>query len=360
MRETKTNNRNGKIEFLRFIFAAIIMLFHFFSENVEGARWFSKGSLSVEFFFVLSGWLMMASIDRAPPVGPDLGSDTLRFLGRKVKSLYPEVLVAYCIGFFVCFAAQEHTLKNGAELLADTIWEAGLLRQTGLQQQTINAVTWYNSSMLICMAVLYPLTRKHYNMMTRVVIPLSSVLVLGYLCQEHSSLLDPHVWIGWTYKGTPRAYGEIGAGVVAYMLTQQLRKLELTRMGKACLTALEPILYMLVIVYLVFVPSGKWAWILIPILMAAICITFSEQTFRPHLMDNKVSYFLGRCSLPLFLGHYYWALELPVLMPADMSMKTRFAWYLALVLATSVVIWGVSAWFRRRLGARLARLFVKM
>lgn len=360
MSKTKTGNKNGKIEFLRFIFAAIIMLFHFFAMNVEGSRWFASGALAVEFFFVLSGWLMMASIDRAAPAGPDLGTDTLRFLFRKAKAVYPEVLVAFCIGFVVRFVAQRCTLVSGVELLADSIWEAVLLRQTGLQLQGVNTVTWYISSMLICMAVLYPLTRKYPNMMTRVVIPLTSVLVLGYLCQEYSTPRNPHKWLGWTYKGTLRAYGEIGAGMVAYMLTQRLRELKLTKGGRVCITALEPILYILVVGYLLFLPGSGEDWILIPVLMAALCITFSEQTYRPHLMDNKLSYLLGRYSLPLFLGHHYWALELSNLMPKDMSMKMRFACYLALVLATSAVIWGVSEWIRRRhIGARLAGLFVK-
>lgn len=360
MSETKTGNKNGKIELLRFIFAAIIMLFHFFAMDVEESKWFASGALGVEFFFVLSGWLMMASIDRAAPAGPELGSETLRFLGRKVKAVYPEVLVAFCIGFVVHLAAEEHTFVDAVKLLAGSIWEAGLLRQVGLQVQGVNTVTWYISSMLICMAVLYPLTRKYPDMMTRVIIPLTSLLALGYLCQAYASPRDPHKWIGWTYKGTVRAYGEIGAGMVTYMLTKRLKALELTRGGKVCITALEPILYAMIVFFLVLVPASRKAWIIVPVLMAALCVTFSEQTYRPHLMDNKVSYFLGRYSLPLYLGHHYWANYLPELVPKDMSVPVMFAWYLGLVLASSATIWGVSAWIRHRhIGARLARLFVK-
>lgn len=56
--------RNGKIELLRFLFAVIIVLHH--SRQLLGDEncLFLGGSLGVEFFFIVSGYLMMSSIEK--------------------------------------------------------------------------------------------------------------------------------------------------------------------------------------------------------------------------------------------------------------------------------------------------------
>ena len=53
---------NGKIELLRFVFAVIIVIHH--SRYIFGDDYspFLGGSLGVEFFFFVSGYLMMATI----------------------------------------------------------------------------------------------------------------------------------------------------------------------------------------------------------------------------------------------------------------------------------------------------------
>ena len=58
------NMRNGEIDFLRFLFSLIILLRH--SSNIVGKKWypFLGGAFAVEFFFLVSGYLMMASIHK--------------------------------------------------------------------------------------------------------------------------------------------------------------------------------------------------------------------------------------------------------------------------------------------------------
>ena len=94
------SNRNGKIEFLRFLFSVIIVIHHSRYILGDDQCLFLGGSLAVEFFFLVSGYLMMASIDRisarkAP--GQDLGRETLGFLWRKARAVYPDLLIAWVI-----------------------------------------------------------------------------------------------------------------------------------------------------------------------------------------------------------------------------------------------------------------------
>jgi len=51
--------RNGEIEFLRFVFAVVVVIFHFNSSfNLNAFHW---GRLGVEFFFMVTGVLLAMS-----------------------------------------------------------------------------------------------------------------------------------------------------------------------------------------------------------------------------------------------------------------------------------------------------------
>ena len=361
MEQYKYSGRNGKIELLRFICAVIIFLFHF-GQLVNGDRFFFlSGALAVEFFFILSGYLMMASIDRADSISNgDLGKETLSFLKRKAGALYPELLIAYVCGFIVQIFARKENFIGAIKLLRDSFWEVLLLRQTGLQLKDVNHATWYLSSMLICMVILYPLLRKFPNVMGRIVVPVVSLLIMGILCRNYSTPRDPTKWIGWTYKGNLRAFSELGMGVLCYQLTKAFREVKLTRLGKVICTCLEPTLYALFIVYMIFRPSSKNDWILMPLLVLAIGITFSEQTYFPHVLDHKAIYFLGKCSLPLYLCHYFWATYLPDLLPKNSTWNFEFLFYISVCFGTATVIFILSAlWRRYRVGTKLLHLFVQ-
>ena len=61
--ETAQKTRNGTIDFWRFIFAIYIMLYHlketpFFADLEAITSWAKGASIGVEFFFILSGFLM--------------------------------------------------------------------------------------------------------------------------------------------------------------------------------------------------------------------------------------------------------------------------------------------------------------
>lgn len=86
--------KNGEIEFLRFVFACIIVIHHS-SNFLFGGNWiFQWGSFSVEFYFIVSGYLMMNSIEKRREPSPALGKETVQFLRGKLKALCPEIIVA--------------------------------------------------------------------------------------------------------------------------------------------------------------------------------------------------------------------------------------------------------------------------
>jgi peptidoglycan/LPS O-acetylase OafA/YrhL len=76
--------RNGEIEFLRFVFAAVIFMRHAAKLNVGSFPvLMENGALAVDFFFILTGWLMARSCDGKEALPPGQGgTDTQSYLKK--------------------------------------------------------------------------------------------------------------------------------------------------------------------------------------------------------------------------------------------------------------------------------------
>lgn len=337
--------RNGKIEFLRFLFSVIVLVHH--SRYVFGDKecLFLGGSLAVEFFFLVSGFLMMATIEkvRARNEGTQgLGKETLCFLWKKAKSVYPDLLIAWVIALLFTMFAKELTLRETAIQALESFFEVSLLKMTGLPAIAMNGVTWYISSMLLCMAVLYPLIRKFPEMMKYIGLLLIALLSLGYLAGEYGAPRDPNKWIGFTKKGNIRALGELALGALSYHIVKAFAKVELTRLGKLVVTVVEWSAYALVILYMYFAKASTRDYFFVLLMAVAVILSFSQKGIDAKLFDNKLSLWLGKWSLPLYLGHTFYAYHLKLVMPETFSGGQKWATYLMCSMGTSFVIWGIS------------------
>ena len=152
-----TKKRNGKIDFLKFLFAIIVLIHHTRYVVGDENSLFLGGSLAVEFYFLVSGYLMMAGIQKMKERPVSLGAETGAFLLKKYKSFCPEIIISYIFAFAVTYIGG----KTGFfKLLATSFSDVLLLGMTGLRIKPVNGAIWYLSSMLLAMAILYPLVRK--------------------------------------------------------------------------------------------------------------------------------------------------------------------------------------------------------
>lgn len=84
---------NFFIDFIRFLCSIVIMFFHGRSfANVNDTIIFEMGYLAVNFYFILTGFLMMNSLMKS-------NKDTFSFIKNKIKRLSPGIVLC----FFVCY-----------------------------------------------------------------------------------------------------------------------------------------------------------------------------------------------------------------------------------------------------------------
>lgn len=345
----KKSPRNGKIEVMRFLFAVIIMFCHSSHLFDEGKSPFLGGSLSVEFFCFVSGYLMMASVARKNERDPakQIGKETAGFIYKKWSSVFPEALTAWIIAFGVMIAATQPKLIAIVSVFVDSVWELLLLSMTGLGKRGINSVVWYISAMLISMMILYPLLRKRYDFTLHIFIPFTCFVILGILYRNYGSLRSPTKWTGYTFKGVLRVYAEVGIGCLLFCLSEKCRSLSWNKFGRTIISLLENGIYVAVIGFMYFCDASKHDFFFAIILALAVSLSFSGVAIESGLYNNKFAYFLGKSSIPLYFSHIFWGSNLNAFLPADMQSNQKFVIYMAVSCVTAACVAGIAKLWRR-------------
>ena len=322
--------RNGKIELMRFVFSVLVVAFHASGDIWSGAKPLtehlslaSQGAIGVEFFFLVSGFLMAKSVYRQNEAVPcdtqTLGSDTTRFLWHKVKGIWPYHLF-FCFAMFVL-----HCIKVGSFHLHYLWYELPslfFLHRSGIigVVDAFIGVEWYISSMLLAMAVLYPLIRYNYNLFTHVVAPLTGILVVGYLSYTTGALTGAGNWAGLTFKANLRAVAELCLGAAGYEVCRSMERRTFTALQRLLLTLAEAGGFLYAIYIGCSTEDFHMQFYALMVLCVAVPIAFSGKSLLSGspLFQNQICTFLGAASLPIYLGqnvtrtiNKYWLGGLP-------------------------------------------------
>ena len=367
-------SRNVTIDFQRFLFSVIVVLHH--SRYVLGDEhcYFLGGSLAVEFFFFVSGYLLLASVEKAEKscmanAGQDgIGTETFHFLMHKIHGFLPEFLTAWWIGFFFIGIVRRLSLHQFLKAFEDDFWELSLVKMSGLFTHGIDGAMWYLSAMILGMAVLYPLLRKKKDAMTHLVCPLAALFLYGYLCRAEGHPRDPAVWLGFAYKGLIRALAGLCTGVVICMAVRKMQRETpngLTRLGNALAATLQLVCLALVIRYMAVQKPTRYDYFYMFLLLVLILLSFSgfglEKALGKSAFLHRLSGFLGKYSLSLYLGHLYFAQHIGEILPEKAyAGKTRMAAYLVLAFLNGFLVMGLAEiWREKKPGEKLKRLLVK-
>ena len=308
-----TSPKNGKIEFLRFLFSICIVLHHgtlsWPLPTVFGKiSLFKNGAVSTEFFFLVSVFLLAKKADKRITSHHDertyAGAETLHVISKKYFYIFPYHIYAYICSFFVTMYANHLTIRQLVRMFIDSLPNLFLLDMTGIPYTIVNGYEWYISAMFIAIFLIYPLLRINFDLTINVIAPLASVMILGWISYSYGTIASVVVWTGLVYKGVLRGLSVMLLGCVAYALYQKINALNFTKRGISLLTFLEWGIYFLTVLFICTNESELY-YIYFAILLAiAIAITFSGKTqlFR---ISERVCWFLGKLSLPLYLNQWY-------------------------------------------------------
>ncbi len=344
----KKANRNGALDLLKFIFAMMIVFHHTYKIDgiSEENRIFLSGVEAIDFFFIVSGFLMAVSVSKniKKDLNIGLGSETLAFIKSRILPILPYLFVGFLSSLLIRLIIQSDDFINSYTQLFNTVWEFLLLKMTGLNTTAVNPTTWYLSAMFIVMALLYPFLRRHFDLLSKVFCPLISVLIYGYIYMQYHSLRgSSSYWTGFAYKGTLRAAAGIMLGIGIFALCNAAKDIKLKPFFEWILSIVEWGGYALVFYMTYTEESNKFDYIIILIFAVSISITCSGKSALSKRIQGPVCSFLGKFSMVIYLCHYVFVFITPALFP-DASYKFLIAAYVILSLLWSLIVMlGVTA-----------------
>lgn len=338
--ENSVNSKqhNYEIDFLKLFFMFMIVGLH--SENILGHRVIClSGTLAVEFFFLVSGYLMAKSADKRiqlrEKIGKKLniGKETIRYILHKYSLIFPQLLICVFICVIIRFYFGDKDLINNA---VNSIWELLCGQMYGFNAYYSTGVEWYLSVMFASMWILFPLYTKNRDVFSYILAPLFTLFILGWISLTYGNLGDaPGIWSGFYFKGMLRGFAEISAGVICYAVANKMSKLNWTKAGHLMLTAIEMLCYISAIMYMLFHVSSTQDTIVFLILMAAVSITFSQQSYIVKLFTNPKLSYCASFSSVLFFCHFTWSVIMSNHM-INSSFGYRFLVYILLSIATTI------------------------
>lgn len=300
--------RVGKIECLRFAFCVLILLYHISGDYSERhwmitsqINFFNKGFIGVEFFFLVTGYLTAAGIYKKRETDrPTLGEDTWHFMWRKIASLLPYhiILIVLTVLYRVISLS-----KSPMEILINSLPNLFFLQMSGYQGYALIGDEWYISSMLIALLVIYPLAVRFYDVYVRIVAPLAGFLLTGLLVALNGTLGRFGEITGFLCNGNIRAFAEISLGMFIFELVRVMREREYSRLARWAITIVEIGCYLTIVFYASSETyTRKYLGTVVLLFCVAVALSFSGLSYGQQFFDNKLCYFLGKCSLPIYLS----------------------------------------------------------
>ena len=152
-----TKKYNPQIDIAKFLFSIIIILYHSNKLVSLDFHLFQYGYTAVEFFFMITGYLMVCSSKKFDPTIP--GKSTVTFTINKIKSFYLYFLISFAVAFIVrnlsFYIDKTLTWEKLFDNTILSINEIFLLHTSGIDFGKIyNGPTWYLSAMIIAILIL--------------------------------------------------------------------------------------------------------------------------------------------------------------------------------------------------------------
>lgn len=345
--------KNGKIEFLRFYFAILILLFHIgkrflgtpgASDDPFRLYFFDEGLIGVEFFFLVSGYFLAANIYKMRDQSTKyLGSETGFLIKSKFFHIFPyhfyAMALTVCVNAILLYDATDKKLKY----ILDSWSSLFFLEVFGFESSWANKLTWYLAVWLMVMFILYPIGRKNYDIFMNIICPLMALFILGYLDFTTEGLSDIEDWTGIFYKCFLRGFAEMALGCCAFSLVRWMNQRNWTKKGQRFLTFTEIFGYLFVLFYTCTRYNGQYEFLMLFVIFGLLILSFSDIALGEKYFNRPIVYALGRLSLVIYLNQFYCIRIVEYMLP-DASFFIQCTLCIVLTFIASLVADTIITW----------------
>lgn len=296
--------RNYQIDVLKLIFTLFVFFFHTWPfSNISISS--SLGWMSVSFFFVVSGFLMVSSINRKNPTSENAGQRSISFVFNRFKGLSFHFCLSIVIGMFIFVGSYDSNhISVFYEHILQLIPQVLGISDSGLNIR-FNGPLWYISAMLLVMIPLCYMLIKKKDFTIYVFSPLAAMLILGFLYQNDPQVVNLETWYFISLESVLRALSGLCFGIVSWVICEKISNISTGKSTRVVFTIVEALLYVIFFyTWLVHDGSDERSFfaisILIPIIVA---IVFSKKSYICELFKMRWMKRLSKVSLLIYLYH---------------------------------------------------------
>ena len=216
--------KNNRIQFWRIVFTYLIVYYHLNTVYNDYKSWY----IAVEFFFLVSGWLLADKFERLKERNELLQYTPGRYVWTKVRSFFPHCCFSFLVAFAVTGICEGYAPHQYMAQFVSHLPEMFLLHSVGLNFSSsfwFNSPVWYISTMLIISFFLWFALRRDEEKTVHFWIPLAVLLIYPYLYRTYGSLTEHYqVTDGIMNSALLRGAAAMGLGVLARKLKERVRR----------------------------------------------------------------------------------------------------------------------------------------
>ena len=294
----KSSQENYCIDFYRFIFSLIIMIYHsWMFTGIYGNGLFNYGFYAVDFYFIVTGYVMMNSINKRNDKVDNLGKETFNFIYRKIKKIFPAIIVSFLIGIIFVYGKN----INIKLLVSDNIIGESLLLGILGYEMPVNIALWYISAMIMSLMILYPFARKDKEKYIYYIAPLILFITL-MLVRKNGIWINAPLHSHFFFRnGFYKAIIFIILGNLSFKLSNVIKDKKYSRNKIIALSIVEPLIYILLIYNMHFNIIGSIFEALL--FTFVVALSFSNITFSKRIFKSIIWKKLGIFGFYVFLSH---------------------------------------------------------
>ena len=349
------NKRNSFIDLIKFCFAILIVLFHATAETglVPGGR------IAVEGFFMITGYLMMKTIQKQQTSDCLIGKDTVSFLWRKLSLLLPYLIPSAIIAFLTYALYTRMSFVTILKTVPMLFFEIFPLKTEGFIGAYYIGISWYLSSMLLALMILYPLCRlKGSAFILGAGIPIVLV-IYGYCSYKFGHIGIADEWFDYfsVRMGTLRGIAGCLSGCILFEASTAVAKIELSQKGNICFIILEIIGYVFFMFILQKYPRSKYDYLLVFVLFFLLLVGLSGITSIGKKLKTVNLRFLGTWSTLFVLNHYYWVRIVKSITEEIGTRHLFLLFYFIFIGLTSMAVWRIGLFLQSLAHGWMKELF---
>lgn len=280
--------RSYSIDFFRILFTFLICIHHF--QDVFNIDIIKSGYIGVEFFFILSGFLLYKSFTR------NSEESAAKYTIKKIKRLYPEYLLAFIICFVLNLLQRN---ESWVDYIFKAVQEITLTQNIGIFKGSFNYPLWYLSVLIFGGYLLYALLKRNKKDTVHILLPAIIIFTYSVLLKEGKGLEN---WdtINGLYIPLLRGIADMSIGIlVAYAV--DLEYLEKLNLHRKELYIIEIISYVLLGVLIVL--ETKYEMTCIIFISILIGATQIDNSLTNKLFNRKIIANISSLTYPMYLNH---------------------------------------------------------